>query len=559
MPPQQTMLPPHRVVGFETVIAGVERFAFKGVASNLVTYLTDVVKMSNSSAAKTVNNWIGFTSMLPLLVASLADSYWGRSSTILASCFLYVLGLGALTSTALTWGASSSSTMSYSFLFGSLCVISLGQGGYNPSLQAFGAEQLDDSDDELPCTKLDNNDNNKSTLKTLFFQWWYFGVCAGSLMGVMVMSYIQDTVGWVLGFAIPTLSMIASMVLFCLGSNIYRYKQNQDCISGMPFLSIVRVFKDAANKVKLCRMVALGSVKPDGAELELQEQALCSGDKYNNGVKTVDMDEKCPGNGTDFVQNVKTVMGLLPIWGMLLPFAVIFQQPATFFTKQGMTMERSIGTKFMIPPATLQSSITISIILLMPLYDKILIPMSRFVTRSEKGISVMQRMGIGMFLSVIAMIIAALVEEKRLEMCRGNQKDSSNTSNVQMKIFWLLPQYILLGISDIFTVVGMQEFFYGEVPVKLRTLGIALYTSVFGVGSFMSAMLICLVEVFASWRKEKSWFSDDMREARLDKYYWLLAILSSVSLLLYFILCKFYRSKSDYEQVGQDDDGGGGP
>nr|POE71576.1 protein nrt1/ ptr family 5.9 [Quercus suber] len=72
-----------------TVLAGMERFAFKGVASNLVTYLTDVVKMSNSSAAKAVNSWCGFTSMLPLLVAPLADSYWDRYSTILNSSFLY--------------------------------------------------------------------------------------------------------------------------------------------------------------------------------------------------------------------------------------------------------------------------------------------------------------------------------------------------------------------------------------------------------------------------------------------------------------------------------------
>ncbi|CAN1726122.1 Protein NRT1/ PTR FAMILY 5.8 [Linum perenne] len=551
------MLPPHRYLNLETVIAGVERFAFKGVASNLVTYLTDVVKMSNSSAAKTVNNWIGFTSMLPLFVASLADSYWGRSSTIMAFCFLYFLGLGALTSTALTWGNSPSSSMSFSFLFGSLCLISLGQGGYNPSLQAFGAEQLD-NEDELPCTTKLTDNNNKSNLKRFFFQWWYFGVCAGSLMGVMVMSYIQDYVGWVFGFAIPALSMVASMALFCLGNNIYRYRESQDSISRTSFLGIVRYIMDAANKIKDCQ-IALSSVKPEAAELELQEQvALCSGDKQYN-VNTVAMEEECSGNGTDFVQNVKTVLSLLPIWGMLLPFAVIYQQPATFFTKQGMTMERSIGmnsTRFMIPPATLQSSITISIILLMPLYDRILIPMSRFVTRSEKGISVMQRMGIGMFLSVISMIIAALVEEKRLVISRG-QTDGS--SNVPMKIFWLLPQYILLGISDIFTVVGMQEFFYGEVPVKLRTLGIALYTSVFGVGSFMSAMLISLVEVFASWRKEKSWFSDDMKEARLDKYYWLLAILSSLSFVLYLILCKFYRRKSDYEQVVQDEDEGGPP
>lgn len=67
----------------------MERFAFKGVASNLVTYLTDVIEMKNSSAAKFVNSWVGFTSMLPLIVSMLADSYCDKYSTILASSLLY--------------------------------------------------------------------------------------------------------------------------------------------------------------------------------------------------------------------------------------------------------------------------------------------------------------------------------------------------------------------------------------------------------------------------------------------------------------------------------------
>lgn len=74
-----------------TAIAGIERFAFKGVASNLVTYLTDVVDLSNSSAAKMVNSWVGFTSITPLLVAPIADAYWRKYSTIMVSSFLYVM------------------------------------------------------------------------------------------------------------------------------------------------------------------------------------------------------------------------------------------------------------------------------------------------------------------------------------------------------------------------------------------------------------------------------------------------------------------------------------
>lgn len=249
-------------------------------------------------------------------------------------------------------------------------------------------------------------------------------------------------------------------------------------------------------------------------------------------------------NENRLVQIAKVVLPLLPLWTTLLMFAVIFQQPATFFTKQGMTMKRNIGSKFKIPPAALQSAIAVSIILLMPLYDILFIPLTRILTQDEKGISVLQRMGIGMLLSVIAMVIAALTERKRLELSRQIASSDLLSETVPLSIFWLLPQYILLGISDIFTVVGMQEFFYSEVPLRFRTMGIALYTSVFGVGSFLSALLISLVECFTSSRgRENSWFNDDMRNSRLDNYYWLLAILSSISGVGFVIFCGFHKSR----------------
>lgn len=273
----------------------------------------------------------------------------------------------------------------------------------------------------------------------------------------------------------------------------------------------------------------------------LQEKPLCH---QNNETKD-GLDESHRNIEVLPLENAKVVLRLLPIWTMLLMFAVIFQLPATFFTKQGMTMKRNIGSSFQIPPATLQSAITLSIMLLMPLYDKVLIPITQFITRGEKGISVMQRMGIGMFLSIIAMVIAAGVETERLKLSRKMGIHESGSATVPLSIFWLLPQYILLGVSDIFTVVGMQEFFYSEVPVRMRTMGFALYNSVFGVGSFLSAILISVIEDLTSVKGNNSWFSDDMSEARLDKYYWFLAGLSGLSLLLYTILCKCYTSMRD--------------
>ncbi|XP_023641069.1 protein NRT1/ PTR FAMILY 5.9 [Capsella rubella] len=536
------------------VIAGMERYAFKGVASNLVTYLTDVVKMSNSRAAKTVNTWAGFTSMLPLFSASLADAYWDRFFTILASSSVYFVGLVGLTWTAFAGSRSATKTISTCFLYSSLCLVSIGLGVLNPSLQAFGADQLDhdlDKDSEL---SFGDQKDAKATRKTHFFQWWYFGVCTGSLMGVTFMAYIQDTFGWVLGFAIPGIAMFLLILLFLSGCGIYVYSSGAGLkmkTTTTPFEKILKFIQGRV--VKKRSIYTLADDKDlDAMELELQERPLCKCDDStetddikaaSKTTKGLENDERVFSR----LDNVKLVIRLLPIWTMLLMFAVIFQQPATFFTKQGMTMKRNIGSNFRIPPATLQSTITLSIILLMPLYDKILIPITKRIKKNGKGISVMERMGVGMFLSIIAIVIAAIVERKRLDISQKMKNlPDYDPETVPLSIFWLLPQYILLGISDIFTVVGMQEFFYSEVPVRMRTMGFALYTSVFGVGSFVSAALISIVEVYSSSTGDcQNWFADDMSEARLDNYYWLLALTSTISFVVYIVLCKFFKSSSD--------------
>ncbi|XP_068643634.1 protein NRT1/ PTR FAMILY 5.8-like [Aristolochia californica] len=510
------------------VVASVERFAYKGVASNLVTYLTDVAKLNTSSAAKNVNSWCGVTSMLPLLGAFLADSYWDRYSTILVSSLLYIVGLASLTVSALLWAFTPiNKTIFEAALFSSLYLISMAQGGYNPCLQAFGADQLEKEDQHLPCSRKENENIEK---KSKFFQWWYFGICSGSLMGVTLMSYIQDNFGWGWGFAIPTIGMALSAICFSCGTHLYVRKKTK--VTEQPTEAMVHSIKETVKKAVRGR-IRLSPKEEEVAELELQDKPLIDAFPTTESSFDEGVNKEEPR-----LIDARVILKLLPVWTMLLMFAVIFQQPATFFTKQGMAMKRNIGNNFMIPPATLQSAITISIILLMPLYDKAIIPALRMITGNEKGINVLQRMGIGMLLSVVAMVVAALVETKRIDMSRKGEA-------VPLSIFWLLPQYILLGVSDVFTVVGMQEFFYTQVPTRMRSIGIGLYLSVFGVGSFLSALLITVIELITtSGGNECSWFSDDMREARLDNYYWLLALSGSICLMSFISLCKHCTNES---------------
>ena len=73
------------------VVEMAERFAFYGLAGNLITYLTNNLSQPVATAAKNVNTWVGVSSIFPLLGAFIADSYLGRFKTILASSLLYFL------------------------------------------------------------------------------------------------------------------------------------------------------------------------------------------------------------------------------------------------------------------------------------------------------------------------------------------------------------------------------------------------------------------------------------------------------------------------------------
>jgi dipeptide/tripeptide permease len=77
-----------------------ERVAFYAISSNLVIYLTTVLREDISVSARNVNNWSGTTFMTPLIGAFIADAYLGRYLTLATfSCGYFLVSMDLVSST----------------------------------------------------------------------------------------------------------------------------------------------------------------------------------------------------------------------------------------------------------------------------------------------------------------------------------------------------------------------------------------------------------------------------------------------------------------------------
>lgn len=131
------------------------------------------------------------------------------------------------------------------------------------------------------------------------------------------------------------------------------------------------------------------------------------------------------------------------------------------------------------------------------------------------------------------MVVAALVETKRRHTTRDDL-------TIPMSVWWLVPQFVIYGVGDVFTMAGLQEFFYDQVPSELRSVGMALNLSIYGAGNFLSSFMISVIDRVTSQSGQTSWFDNDLNKAHLDYFYWLLASLSFIGLAFYLWFTKSY-------------------
>ncbi|KAB2062705.1 hypothetical protein ERO13_A10G158200v2 [Gossypium hirsutum] len=538
-------------------VLGLQAFEIMGIAAvgnNLITYLINEMHFSLSKSANIVTNFVGTIFLLALLGGYLSDSHLGCFWTIILFGFVELSGFILLSVQAhlpqlkpakcnmLTDGDMCEEAKGFKALifFVALYLVALGSGCVKPNMIAHGADQFN----------LQTNPSHSKKLST-YFNAAYFAFSMGELIALTVLVWIQTHAGMDVGFGVSAAAMAMGLIVVVSGTLYYRNKPPRGSI----FTPIAQVFVAAMLKRKQINPELMINRDQNQAESGnvVQTQRFRFLDKACIKVEDGSNTKESPWRlcSVTQVEQVKILISVIPIFACTIVFNTVLAQLQTFSVQQGSAMDTQLTKSFHIPPASLQSIPYIILIFLVPLYDKFFVPFARKITGHESGISPLQRIGSGLFLSTFSMIAAALMEKKR--------RDSASGSGEIISIFWITPQFLIFGLSEMLTAVGLIEFFYKQSLQRMQAFLMAMTYCSYSFGFYLSSVLVSLVNKITSSSSKGGWLSDnDLNKDRLDLFYWLLAVISFLNFLNYLFWARWHSHNSSASPTIQNEADGMG-
>eukprot|EP00948_MAST-09A_sp_MAST-9A-sp1_P001053 g1053.t1 len=614
-----------------------ERLAFYGISTNLVSYLHDFLGLKQGSADQATNLWTGSCYLTSLIGAILADECFGRYRTILLFSGIYLVGMLVLTVASFfltslddksllltssvtlpssTFGLRTNSSTNGAFLpqktkpssntsvssFGSamfylsLVVIAIGTGGIKPNVSPFGADQFSDTpEDEVE--------------KARFFNYFYWAINIGALIASLVIVQLQTHVSWTLGFFVPALAMGIALFCFYLGTPRYRKKRFDPASKKNSILNAFRVFAQAVGRM-ICRGpftlsrsngsmgTSTSSVRRRNPPHWIRRAEISFGGSYS----------------TSMVSGVIALWNLRTVFLCSVMYWAVYSQMASTFVTQGKMMDRRIplprwfptnSSYYIFPAATLSSIDTIALILLIPLFEKVIYP---FLKSRNINFHVLLRIAVGFVFAAIAMFLAAFVEYERRKVSTivnngtdpnhrmlfnmdritidgwsegtflvapppsplirspgevpgevgssptptpSHGADPDNAPIQGLSVMYQIPQYFFIGISEVLASIGQLEYFYDFAPKSMKSSCMGLQLLSVAFGGYASSLILALIP--------DNWISEDLDKGHLDYFFYLLGILMVANTIIFtvFMPSSIPPSSANDEDTNNVDNNGG--
>ncbi|KAK2541354.1 Slc15a1 [Columba guinea] len=213
-----------------------ERFSYYGMRAVLVLYFKYFLQWNDNLSTAIYHTFVALCYLTPILGALIADSWLGKFKTIIYLSIVYTIGQAVMSVSSINDltdhnhdGSPDSISVHIALSMIGLILIALGTGGIKPCVSAFGGDQFEDDQEKQ---------------RSRFFSIFYLSINAGSLLSTIITPILRAQECGIhskqrcypLAFGVPAALMAVSLIVFIIGSKMYKKVRPQGNI-------MIEVFK----------------------------------------------------------------------------------------------------------------------------------------------------------------------------------------------------------------------------------------------------------------------------------------------------------------------------
>ncbi|XP_059676868.1 solute carrier family 15 member 1 [Gavia stellata] len=354
-----------------------ERFSYYGMRAVLVLYFKYFLQWDDNLSTAIYHTFVALCYLTPILGALIADSWLGKFKTIVSLSIVYTIGQAIMSVSSINDltdhnrdGSPDNVSVHIALSMIGLILIALGTGGIKPCVSAFGGDQFEDDQEKQ---------------RSRFFSIFYLSINAGSLLSTIITPILRAQECGIhskqrcypLAFGVPAALMAVALVVFIIGSRMYKKVQPQGNI-------MIQVSKCIGFAIK-------NRFRHRSKQFPKREHWLdWASEKYDKRL----------------IAQTKMVLKVLFLYIPLPMFWALFDQQGSRWTLQATTMDGNFGA-IQIQPDQMQTVNPILIVIMVPVVDAVVYPL---IKKCKINFTPLRKITVGMFLASLAFVAAALVQ-----------------------------------------------------------------------------------------------------------------------------------------------------
>jgi POT family proton-dependent oligopeptide transporter len=413
-----------------------ERFAFYGASLIFQGYLIKVLHQPKSAATAINRGFTFFAYLTAVLGAVIADAKLGKFKTILIFSISYMIGLVLLTLSSMKWSLEANFGLA-GFIVATYIFIACGTGGIKSNVSAFAADQIKDGIHPTSDPKIYHD--SRITVESVF-RYFYWAINVGALLGQTICPSVSHS-SYPLAFLIPAITFFIGTTVFVLGRGMY-YRRPA---SGSILLKVWRCIRYAMKNKQSNAAHWLDRAK---------------------GVQGVEWNDK-------FVDDVKRTLNACKVF-LFFPFYwALYANMTDNFINQGLNMKRPSW----LDESQLNAINPLVLVVAIPFFDMIVFPFLR--ARGFK-LGPITRITTGFVIVTIGFVYVTILQKMvystgpYYDFQTKVPADGSIPVN-DLSIWWQMPPYAIIAISEIFSSVTGLEFAYKQAAPELKSIVMSLF------------------------------------------------------------------------------------